>query len=412
MIPVTAPETRESHVAKGVKGRKGRNELAAPLDSLAFRAHQAVQPQDGGKLIRLDQVKDETIQWLFPNQIPLGSVTVLDGSKAEGKSTLTYDLAARLTAGKPMPFCDGVPISGGAILLQAEDDLGATVKKSILAAGGVLDCIRVFSKRDTFHLDDPKDLKLIQAAAKEIDAKLLVADPCTEFFSKSLKDEKTIRQSFRLLRALAADLNMAVVLVRHFTKNGSNALYRGLGGVAVMNAARAALVVSHDPASDDPYQHVLAFNAGNLPRTRDVSLVYRTLNRENAIVVEWLGESKYSADDLLAASHNADAHSQLQEACYVLYSILFSKGIPIPATEVSEAAGDALVSIGTLKRAKRLLKVRSRRTSLNIKERGDKGKTGVQTKMGWTWELPHDDELLAPYKERFEREKAESRQGV
>lgn len=146
---------------------------------------------------------------------------------------------------------------------------------------------------------------------------------------------------------------------------------------------------------------------GNLPRTRDVSLVYCTMKRDDAIVVEWLGESKYSADDLLAASHNADAHSQLQEACYVLYSILFSKGTPVPASEVSEAAGDALVSIGTLKRAKRMLKVRSRRESLNISVRGADGKTEFQAKMGWTWELPHDDERLAPYKERFEREEAE-----
>ena len=132
------------------------------------------------------------------------------------------------------------------------------------------------------------------------------------------------------------------------------------------------------------------------------------MKRDDAIVVEWVGESKYSADDLLAASHNADAHSQLQEACYVLYSIL-CKGTPVPATEVSEAAGDALVSIGTLKRAKRMLKVRSRRKSFNIEVRGGNGKMELQTKMGWVWELPDDKELLAPYKARFEREIAEDK---
>ena len=267
------------------------------------------------------------------------------------------------------------------------------------------DKIRVFSKRDTFHLDDPEDLKLIQAVAKEIDAQLLVADPCTEFFSKSLKDEKTIRKSFRLIRAMAASLNMAVVLVRHFTKTGSNALYRGLGGVAVINAARAALVVGHDPSSEDPYRHVLAFNTGNLPRTRDLSLAYRTVKSDDALVIKWLGASKYSADDLVATARDADDNSQLQEACYVLYSILFAKGAPVPATEVSEAAAAALVSIGTLKRAKKLLKVRSRRKSFKIEVPGSKGK--METEAKWTWELFNDKELLAPYKERFEREEAE-----
>ena len=352
-------------------------------------------------------MKDEAIQWLFRNKIPLGSVTILDGSKAEGKSTLTYDLAARVTAGKLMPSCDGDPITGGAILLQAEDDLGATVKKSILAAGGVPDKIRVFSKQDTLYLDDPGDLKLIQRTAEEIGAKLLVVDPYTEFFKKNLKDERTIRESFRLLRALAASLSMAVILVRHLTKSGSNALHRGLGGVAVINAARAALMVGHDPSSDDPYRHVLAFNAGNLPRESDVSLAYRTVKRDDAIIIEWLGESKYSAEDLVGSARDADEHSQLQEAAYVLYSILVDDGTPVPATVVNKAAKEALVSVGTLKRAKKLLKVRSRRKSFIIEERGSDGKTELKTVIGWAWELPEDDELLAPYKERDEREKAE-----
>ena len=38
----------------------------------------------------------------------------------------------------------------------------------------------------------------------------------------------------------------------------------------------------------------------------------------------------------------------------------------MPATEVYSAAQEALVSIGTLKRAKKMLKVRSRRESLTI----------------------------------------------
>ena len=402
-----APRDRDSQAAKETKRVKGLNELLEPLEHLSSRRRRSARAKNRRKLLPLNEVSDETIQWLFHNLIPRGNITILDGAKAEGKSTLTYDLAARLTAGTPMPFCDGDPITGGVILLQAEDDLGATVKKSFLAAGGVAEKVRVFSKTDSLFLDDPEDLKLIQAAAKEIKAKLLVADPCTEFFAKNLKDERTIRESFRLLRALAASLNMAVILVRHFTKSGTNALYRGLGGVAVMNAARAALVVGHDPSSDALYQHVLAFNRGNLPRTRDVSLVYRTVNRGDAIVVEWMGDSKYSADDLIAATHNADDHSQLQDACYVLYSILLAEGAPVPATAVYEAAKEALVSISTLKRAKKLLKVRSRRKSFDIEVTGADDKTELQTVIGWTWELPNDKDLLAPYKIRFDREIAE-----
>lgn len=404
--------------SNGRKEPKRRSRSPAPLAPLEIleAGYHSTEEAANRKLIALNTVKVESVRWLVPDLIPLGSVTVLYGPKAEGKSTVSYNLAAHITSGKPMPFCDGHSISGGAILLQAEDDLGL-VRKSIEAAGGVPERIRVFSKRDSLYLDDPEDLRLIQDEAEEIEAKLLVADPFTEFFRKSLKDEKVIRESFRLLRALAASLKMAVVLVGHFTKTGSNSLYRGLGGVAIINPARAALVVGRDPSSDDPYRHVLAFNRGNLPRTRDVSLVYRTVKRGDAIVIEWLGESKYSADDLIAASRNADAHSQLQEACYVLYAILATHGGPLPATEVYKAAQDALVSVGTLKRAKKLLKVRSRRRSFDIlvpveqdeedEAQDDSKEMQLQTVIRWVWEQPDDEELLRPYKERFERERAE-----
>ncbi len=344
-------------------------------------------------------MKPGKVLWLLRDLIPRGCVTVIDGAKGEGKSALTNDLAARITAGKPMPFCDGKPVSGGAILLQAEDDLGATVKASIEAAGGDPDRIRAYSKSQPLYLDDLEDLAMLRRTAEEIDARLLVADPFSEFFRHSLKDEKAIRNSFRLLRQLAADLQLAVLLVRHFTKSGATALYRGLGGVAVVNAARSALVVGHDPSSDDPYRHVLALNRCNLPRSRDISLAYRTVKQGDAIVVEWLGESKCSADDVASTARNVDDRSQLEEACYVLYSILKMHGTPMPATEVHEEAKDGLVSLGTLKRAKKLLRVGSRRKTIEI-TRGRTTTSAVQ----WLWQLPDDEDLLRPYRERFERE--------
>ena len=199
----------------------------------------------------LGQPADKTSSWSSPTWraarsggscrafVPLGTLTALDGQKGEGKSAIVNDWAARVTAGKLMPFCDGEPIGGGAILLDAEDDLGATVKASIEAAERPRE-VRVYTKAEPLYLDDPEDLAVVRQAAKEIDARLLVADPFSEFFSRTLKDEKTIRNSLRLLRALAADLLLAVILVRHFTKIGTHALYRGLGGVAVINAARGA----------------------------------------------------------------------------------------------------------------------------------------------------------------------------
>ena len=391
---------------------KGRKKIAVPLDPLDPLAIEIALRQT--KLMGLGDVARSEVQWLMRDLIPLSSITVFDGAKAEGKSALMYNLAARVTAGKPMPYPkdgDGEPISGGAILLQAEDDLGATVKASIEAAGGDPGKIRVFTKAEPLYLDDPEDLATIRRAAKEINAQLLVVDPFSEFFSRPLKDETIIRKSFRLLRALAAELHIAVILIRHFTKHGSNPLYRGLGGVAVINAARAALVVGHDPSSEDPYRHVLALNKCNLPRSRDVSLVYRTVKQGDAIIIEWLGESKYSADDIVAAAQSPYEHSQLEEGCYVLYSTLATHDGPMAATEVREAATHDLVTVGTLKRAKKMLKVRSRRQSVQIAVPHSKCDEKI-TIAHWVWQLPDDAELLRPYQERLQREMEEDNRRV
>jgi archaellum biogenesis ATPase FlaH len=393
---------------------KKRNQIDEPLAPLAPLA-----PLHPRKLISLDEVEAEELEWLLPNLIPLGGLTILDGDKAEGKSTLLYDFSARITSGAALPFSDGHAVSGGVILLEAEDDLGSTIKKSILAAGGLPERIRAFSKRDALHLDNPEDLRLIQQTTNEINAKLIIVNPFSEFFSRTLKDEKAIREAFRPLRALAASLKLAVVLVRHFTKSGGSALNRGLGGVAIINAARSSLMVGKDPSSEEKYRHVLAFNRGNLPRTRDVSLVYRTVKRDDAIVIEWVGESQVMADDLVySAPGNRDDDSRLAEACYVLYSILAING-PMPATMVKKEAQKALVTEGTLKRAKKKLKVRSRKELFTIpvqvdEEDGDGDEeqpllqVGSEPKLHWLWRLPTDEEdLLRPYRERFEREQAE-----
>ena len=76
------------------------------------------------------------------------------------------------------------------------------------------------------------------------------------------------------------------------------------------------------------------------------------------------------------------------------------------ATDVQEAAKDGLVSVGSLKRAKRMLRVCSRRQSVKIAVPQSKNGETI-TVIRWMWQLPDDEELLRPYRERLLREQAE-----
>lgn len=184
--------------------------------------------------------------------------------------------------------------------------------------------------------------------------------------------------------------------MRHFTKhNSSSSKYRGAGSIGIIAAARSALVVQTDPASNSPHQRILSLNKSNLSDA--ASLTYRTVKQNNVITIEWIEESSQSVSELMEANADRYGHSQLDEACFVLYSILAEQGEPMPAKEIKQKAGEALVSERTLKRAKRQLGVSSRRRQVWVEEE----KSHVTQ---WVWELPKDEEVWRLYKERAIRE--------
>ena len=267
----------------------------------------------------------------------LGSLTVADGDKGEGKSAFTYDLAARVTAAKPMPLSDGEPVSGGAILLQAEDDLGATVKASVEAAGGDPGKIRVYTKAEPLCLDEPEDLAVVRQAAKEIDARLLVIDPFQRVLPQGHERREDHPERPPPASQLAAELRMAAILVRHITKSGAHALYRGLGGVAVANSARSAWwsATIRRPKTRTgtswPSTGATCRGTGTYPWRIAPS------GGETPSSSSGWERAGIRRTTLVAAARSPDDHSQLEEACRVLYSILATGG-PMPATEVCQAA--------------------------------------------------------------------------
>jgi hypothetical protein len=54
-------------------------------------------------LVPLSHVAPEPVLWLWRGRIPLGGITLLEGDPGDGKSTVMYDLAARVTTGRSMP---------------------------------------------------------------------------------------------------------------------------------------------------------------------------------------------------------------------------------------------------------------------------------------------------------------------
>ncbi|HVV51740.1 MAG TPA: AAA family ATPase [Polyangia bacterium] len=83
-------------------------------------------------IVTLADVEPERVEWLWASRIPRGKLTLLDGDPGLGKSTVAYDIAARVTRGMPMP---GETTGSGAadvVILSHEDGLADTICPRLL----------------------------------------------------------------------------------------------------------------------------------------------------------------------------------------------------------------------------------------------------------------------------------------
>jgi hypothetical protein len=333
--------------------------------------------------VSLSELQPQRKGWLWPNRIPFGAITVLDGDSGNGKSTLSHYLAAQVTRGRPMHNCTGKPAPGGVLLLQTEDDLEASVLPSLKALGADLSLVRAYDRRGGGDqpLLIPDGLKEIERQAAEINARLIVFNPIMAFLGTNACSYQSMCKSLGQVAALADRLNVAVLGVRHMVK-GSNGspLHRGVGSVGITGAIRSGLLVSRHPG--DSEQIVLAQYKNSLgPLARSLSFQFQ--NQNGGLVPQWVGEVGYTVDDLLDAAR-ADDRSALREAIYVLFSVL-AEG-PLLASAAKSAVLNAGVSSATLKRAKKVLRIESFRKGFG------RGST-------FYWELPSRDGLVQQLRE-------------
>jgi hypothetical protein len=105
----------------------------------ALHADQAIAAGLNVRFTRMSHVPLERVTWLWPGYLPLGKVVDLSSDPGLGKSTVTIDLAARVSTGRPMPDGTGGGLPRGVLLLSAEDGLGDTIRPRLEAADADLD---------------------------------------------------------------------------------------------------------------------------------------------------------------------------------------------------------------------------------------------------------------------------------
>ena len=269
-----------------------------------FEGVRAVRPRSA---VRLSEVTPHPVRWLWPGRIPAGAITLLDGDPGLGKSTLLCEIAARLSRGEALPGGDpGAP--RGVLLLSAEDDLHATIRPRIDAAGGDPDRIGALlaipdagSTAPGRPVALPGDLPIFEAVIEHLDAALVIVDPLVAYLGPgvSATRDQHVRRALAALTASAQRTGAAFVLVRHLNKStGANPLYRGIGSIGLIGAARSGLLLAADP--DDPERRLLAVAKGNLaPPPPALAFRLEPVPGSHVARVAWEGEHPWTAAEIL-----------------------------------------------------------------------------------------------------------------
>lgn len=256
------------------------------------------------RIIRVSDVQPEKISWLWQGYIPARKLTLIDGDPGDGKSTMSLDLAARVSTGTPMP--DGSPgVLGDVVVLSAEDGVSDTIRPRLDAAQANTKRIAVLDEIITEDgtarpVELPADLIHLERVIRDSGAKLVTIDPLMAFLAGvDSHNDQSVRRALHPLSKLAEATGAAIVVVRHLNKgSGSKALYRGGGSIGIAGAARAVHLVAADP--DDETRRLLAPVKMNIA-TKPPTMAYRLVSDElhGCARVEWDGAVSATADDLV-----------------------------------------------------------------------------------------------------------------
>lgn len=301
------------------------------------------------KLINMQDIEVEDIEWLIYPFIPYGKITIIQGDPGEGKTTLVLQIIARLTKGEAI-INEKAKQPINVIYQTAEDGLGDTIKPRLLSADA--DCSKVLVIDDKDTPLTMRDVRLEQAII-ETKAKLVVLDPIQGFLGADVDMHRAnkIRPVMKHIAELADKYKCAIILIGHMNKcSMGKSTYRGLGSIDFQAAARSVLIVGR--IKDEPEIRVVCQTKSSLaPEAK--SIAFR-LSKENGF--EWIGEYDVTADDLLSGTAKG---TKKQAAIDFLEEFVLNGAKP--QTEIMKLAKEKGFSEKTVRNAKDELKIKSMR---------------------------------------------------
>jgi hypothetical protein len=232
---------------------------AAALQQDVAEAEEREGAEPGGRRIVLRAASGmaiKRIRWVWGQEagghIPVGGITLLAGREGIGKSTISYDIIAKITRGTLPGEFHGDP--RGVLVYATEDEWEPVILPRLIAADA--DVTRVF-QADAYEetgekdwISFPRDLVRLAAQCKEHDVAMVVLDPIMSIIDGKLDTHKDreVRQALDPLSRFASAAGVAVLGLIHVNKSsGTDPLNSLMGSRAFSAVARSVLFCIRTP---------------------------------------------------------------------------------------------------------------------------------------------------------------------
>jgi AAA domain/Primase C terminal 2 (PriCT-2)/RepB DNA-primase N-terminal domain len=276
------------------------------------------------------------VEWLWPGRLAIGKTTLIGGDPGLGKSQLSIFVASIISQAGEWPCQEGRSPKRSVIMLSAEDGVADTIVPRLMAAGADLDKVKIVtavheedgSGRRIFNLT--QDLDALECLIITLgDVGAVIIDPVDAYIGGNVDSHKNaaVRAVLEPISEMADRLNVAILALTHFSKQlGGKTIYRFIGSIAHIGAARVAFAVIADP---EDKTRILLLHAKNNLAPPQKGLAFRIEQRlvadgiiGSSIFFESEHVADVTADEALAAESGGGQVTAKDEAKEFLREVL------------------------------------------------------------------------------------------
>ena len=272
-------------------------------------------------VMKMSEVEETVVQWLWYPFIPFGKVTLIQGNPGKGKTWLAMAIAAYCTNGKELP--NALPIEPFNVLYQtAEDGIADTIKPRLAKCGADMTRVRFINEEEKqLSMTDDR----IEKAIRQNNVRLMIMDPIQAYLGANVDMNRAneIRPLFRHLSTIAERTGCAIVLIGHLNKSsGSQSDYRSLGSIDIAAAVRSILFVEKVEKEKEQDIRVVYQQKDSLAKKENP--VAFSLGEEG---LTWLGEYDISIEDLLMGKAGTKKETKLEKAQKLILELLTKRKV-------------------------------------------------------------------------------------